>query len=97
MLLLIFFFPRYSKGYIFPIENLKKIGLPIKPSSLKDFLNSSCEQFRKKLTKEYDISLMINILLIFCKIILIITRCFIVRHSSSLLIIVFKKISNNIL
>jgi len=62
MLLLFFFFQRYSKGYIFPIEGLKKVGLPIKPSSLKDFLDKSCEQFRRKLITEYDIILMIYIL-----------------------------------
>ncbi|XP_060849586.1 dynein axonemal heavy chain 3-like [Rhopalosiphum padi] len=44
---------KYSKGYIFPIEGLKKVGLPIKPSSLKDFLDKSCEQFRRKLITEW--------------------------------------------
>ncbi|XP_025198734.1 LOW QUALITY PROTEIN: dynein heavy chain 3, axonemal-like [Melanaphis sacchari] len=44
---------KYSKGYIFSIENLKKVGLPIKPSSLNEFLDTSCEQFRHKLIKEW--------------------------------------------
>jgi len=54
---IIFFFQRYSKGYIFPIKNLKKVGIPIKPSSLQELLDKSCEKFRHKLVKEYDISL----------------------------------------
>lgn len=29
--------------------------MPIKPETLNDFLHKSCEQFRHKLVKEYDI------------------------------------------
>lgn len=50
-----FYFQRYSKGFIFPIEELKKAGMPIEPKSLQDFLEKSCEQFRHKLVKEYEI------------------------------------------
>jgi len=50
-----YFFIRYSKGYIFPIKSLKKAGMPIQPKSLKEFLEKSCEKFRHKLVKEYDI------------------------------------------
>eukprot|EP00102_Acyrthosiphon_pisum_P024335 XP_016661545.1 PREDICTED: dynein heavy chain 3, axonemal-like [Acyrthosiphon pisum] len=44
---------KYSKGYIFSIENLKKEGLPITPSSLQDFLDKSCDKFRNKLVNEW--------------------------------------------
>lgn len=36
--------------------------MPIKPKSLQVFLEKSCEQFRHKLVKEYDIN--INVYLI---------------------------------
>lgn len=52
---MLFIFPhciRYSKGFIFPIKNLKKVGMPIRPKSLQDLLEKSCEKFRHKLVKE---------------------------------------------
>jgi len=39
------------------MKNLKKAGMPIQPKSLKAFLEKSCEQFRHKLVKEYEIFL----------------------------------------
>lgn len=48
-------FLRYSKSYIFPINNLKKAGMPIQPGLLKEFLEKSCEHFRHKLINEYKI------------------------------------------
>jgi len=37
------------------MKNLKKAGMPIQPKLLKAFLEKSCEQFRHKLVKEYEI------------------------------------------
>lgn len=47
---------RYSKGFIFPIKNLEKAGMPITPKSLQEFLEKSCEHFRHRLVKEYVIT-----------------------------------------
>ncbi|XP_050529641.1 dynein axonemal heavy chain 3 isoform X2 [Daktulosphaira vitifoliae] len=44
---------KYSNKYIFPINDFKKIGLPINPEKLQQYLIESCEQFRVTLINEW--------------------------------------------
>lgn len=35
------------------MKNLKKIGMPIKPEELQEYLTESCRNFRGRLINEY--------------------------------------------